>query len=201
MRVYLLRPGATAYNEERRYLGRSDLPLSPGGRAALTRADFSPRTVYVSPLRRAAETAELLFPEAGLHPISDLREMDFGLFEGKTYREMADWPAYRAWVEGGCLDAVPGGESKADFCHRTCAAFALLVDRALEAEEDYLVVVAHGGTQMAALERFVLPRGDYFSWQSPCGCGFALDAALWRRDRKLSLLERVCYTEGGEPWQ
>ena len=127
--------------------------------------------------------------------------MDFGLFEGKTYREMADWPAYRAWVEGGCLDAVPGGESKADFCHRTCAAFALLVDRALEAGEDYLVVVAHGGTQMAALERFVLPRGDYFSWQSPCGCGFALDAALWRRDRKLSLLERVCYTEGGEPWQ
>ena len=72
---------------------------------------------------------------------------------------------------------------------------------ALEAGEDYLVVVAHGGTQMAALERFVLPRGDYFSWQSPCGCGFALDAALWRRDRKLSLLERVCYTEDGEPWQ
>ena len=147
------------------------------------------------PARRAAETAELLFPEAGLHPISDLREMDFGLFEGKTYREMADWPAYRAWVEGGCVDAVPGGESKADFCHRTCAAFALLVDRALEAGEDYLVVVAHGGTQMAALERFALPRRGYFDWRAPCGGGFLLDAAPWGTRRLLDLAGEIRYAK------
>ena len=199
MRIYLLRHGETAYNAERRYLGRSDIPLSPGGRAALVRADFSPRTVYVSPLRRTAGTARILFPEARLQPVSDLREMDFGVFEGKNYQEMADWPEYRAWVEGGCLGPVPGGERKESFCRRTCLAFSRLADRALEAGEAELVIVAHGGTQMAVMEQCALPRGDYFSWQSPCGGGFVLEAALWRQDRKLRLLERVRYTRGGEP--
>ena len=56
MTVYLLRHGETEYNTQRRYLGRTDLPLSPKGRADLVPGDFSPGIVYVSPLRRAVET-------------------------------------------------------------------------------------------------------------------------------------------------
>ena len=52
MTVYLLRHGETEYNTQRRYLGRTDLPLSPKGRADLVPGDFSPGIVYVSPLRR-----------------------------------------------------------------------------------------------------------------------------------------------------
>ena len=40
MKVYLLRHGETAFNAEKRYLGRSDIPLSPEGMQALERADF-----------------------------------------------------------------------------------------------------------------------------------------------------------------
>ena len=60
MRVCLLRHGETAWNAQGRYLGRTDLPLTPAGRAALGPAGFAPARVYVSPLRRTAETAELL---------------------------------------------------------------------------------------------------------------------------------------------
>ena len=197
MKIYLLRHGETQYNAEKRYLGRTDVPLSPKGRRELAQAGFSPETVYVSPLRRTAETAEILFPEARLIPVPDLREMDFGMFEGRTYLEMDGLPEYREWVDGGCLGQIPGGEGKADFCERVCRAFAALVDREAENGEQYLVTVAHGGTQMAVMERYALPRRGYFDWLGPYGGGYVLDAAHWRKEHVLKLMETVQYTKGG----
>ena len=197
MTVYLLRHGETEYNTQRRYLGRTDLPLSPKGRADLVPGDFSPGIVYVSPLRRAVETAELLFPDAETEAVPGLREMDFGIFEGRSAAEMSGDPAYRQWVDGFCQGPVPGGESKDSFSRRTCRAFAALLDGAADRGEESLAVVAHGGTQMAVLERYALPRRDYFSWRAPPGGGFVLDAGRWREERVLTLLDTVRYTGGG----
>lgn len=196
MRIYLLRHGETEYNAQKRYLGNTDLPLSGKGRAELVPAGFAPEAVYVSPLRRTAETAGILFPDVRQIVVPDFREMDFGVFEGKSHRDMERLPAYREWVDGGCLGQVPEGESMAAFTARTCAAFQTLVDRALEAGTGPLVIVAHGGTQMAIMERFVLPHRDYFSWCGPTGGGFVLDAAPWRREHVLTLLDTVRYTRG-----
>ena len=196
MKIFLLRHGETEYNAQKKYLGRTDLPLSKAGREALVQADFAPGTVYVSPLRRTAETAEILFPDARQIVIPDLREMEFGIFEGRSYRDMEDFSPYRTWVDSGCLGQIPEGESMADFSHRTCAAFEALVDQALAARRETLVIVAHGGTQMAVMERFALPRKDYFSWHGPLGGGFVLDAHRWRAERVLILLDTVRYTRG-----
>ena len=84
----------------------------------------------------------------------------------------------------------------AAFSERTCAAFEALVSQALEAGEALLTIVAHGGTQMAALERFALPRRDYFSWRGSLGGGFVLDGVRWREERVLTLLDTVRYTRG-----
>jgi alpha-ribazole phosphatase len=43
----------------------------------------------------------------------------------------------------------------------------------LQTGED-LVIVAHGGTQMAVLERWGRPEREYYRWQTSCGCGFLL---------------------------
>ena len=196
MRVYLLRHGETAWNAQGRYLGRTDLPLTEAGRAALRKADLAPEAVFVSPLGRAAETAAILFPQARQIVVPDLREMDFGLFEGRGWRDMEDFAPYREWVDGGCRGPVPGGESMERFCQRTCAAFEALMDRAAEAGEPLLAIVAHGGTQMAVLERFALPRRDYFSWRGPLGGGFVLDGSRWSTDRILTVLDTVRYTRG-----
>ena len=171
MLTYLIRHGETAWNRERRYQGRTDIPLSDRGRALLGRADFSPERVYVSPLRRAMETAAVLFPEAEQITVPDFREMDFGAFEGRTADEMAADPAYRSWVEGGCTGRCPGGESLAEFSGRVWVAFVKL----LETEPERLVIVAHGGVQMAILERYARPHRDYFDWHASCGGGFVLD--------------------------
>ena len=195
MLIYLLRHGATAYNAEHRYQGRTDIPLSPEGRAALRQADFSPETVFVSPLSRAARTAAILFPGAAQVAVPDFTEMDFGGFEGRNFREMEHDAAYRAWVEGGCLDRCPGGESKAEFSNRVCRAFSELVDRQLLCGAKQLVIVAHGGVQMAVLERFALPHRAYFDWRPPCGGGFLLNAAPWQSRRLLELMDEIRYTE------
>lgn len=197
MKVYLLRHGETVYNAQGRYLGRTDLPLSPKGRGELVQAEVCPETVYVSPLRRTAETAGILFPGARQIAIPDFREMDFGIFEGKSYRDMEDLPAYQKWVDGGCQGQIPSGESMAAFSARTCAAFETVVNQALEAGGELLAIVAHGGTQMAVMERFALPRRDYFSWCGPLGGGFVLDTERWRKERILTLLDTVRYTRGG----
>ena len=118
MLIYLLRHGLTQDNQEKRYQGRRDVPLCPQGLAQLCRADVAPKTVMITSLQRTRQTAEVLFPDAELVVADGLKEMDFGVFEGRNYREMEYDPQYRAWVETGCEGRCPGGESKAEFCQR-----------------------------------------------------------------------------------
>ena len=197
MTIYLIRHGETAYNADFRYQGQRDIPLSPAGEAALTRADFTPETVFVSNLQRTHQTARRLFPEAKQIVVPELAEMDLGAFEGRSYRDMEDDAAYRAWVDGGCVGKCPGGESRAEFSERVCAAFAALVDERCAGGMPPLVIVAHGGVQMAVMERFALPEGDYFSWKGKCGGGYVLawEEALWKNEKKLRLERRVQYTK------
>ena len=187
MTVWLIRHGRTEWNDTGRYQGQTDLPLSNEGAAELVRADFSPKTVYVTPLKRTQETARILFPDARQIVIDDLREMDFGVFEGRTYIEMENDDDYRAWVEDNCRGRCPGGESREEFAARICAAFEKLMDES----EDDVVIVAHGGTQMSVMERFAVPHEPYFSRNAKNGTGYELDASNWRSDRTLELMRRV----------
>ena len=189
MTVWLIRHGRTEWNDTGRYQGQTDLPLSNEGAAELARAPFSPKTVYVTPLKRTQETARILFPDARQIVIDDLREMDFGVFEGRTYIEMENDAQYREWVEDKCRGRCPGGESREEFAARVCAAFEKLMDES----EDDVVIVAHGGTQMSVMERFAVPHEPYFSRNAKNGTGYELDASNWRSDRALSLIRRVSY--------
>ena len=152
------------------------------------------------PLTRAAESAALLFPRARLVPVEGLQEMHFGAFEGRSAQEMEDDPAYRAWVEGDCLGRCPGGESRAAFSDRCCAAFSRLVDEELRKGSPRMAVVAHGGTQMAVLERFGAPGRAYYAWCAPNGGGYVLRADRWASERTLDLVQEVCFAEGS-PWK
>ena len=195
MLIYLLRHGQTEYNAQKRYQGQRDIPLSPEGAAQLRRADFDPDVVYVSTLQRTSQTARILFPEAKLVPVDGLKEMCFGSFEGRNYIEMEHDPDYLAWVAANCESPCPDGETKAVFSERVCRAFAALVDRALADGEETLVILAHGGTQMAAMERYALPHADYYHWCAPNAGGYVLDAGDWAEQRVLHLLKTVQYTK------
>lgn len=177
MTVELIRHGETALQREHRYQGRLDAPLSPEGKRALKVAPACPSRVYVTSLLRARETAALLFPGVEQVVVPGLEEMDFGQFEGKNYQELSDNPAYQSWVDGLCLGPCPGGESKEGFCRRVCDAFVNLLESARELGEDSLMIVAHGGTQMAVMEQFATPRRNYFDWHLESGQGYRAEVA------------------------
>ena len=176
MKIYLIRHGLTEYNAQRRYQGRSDIPLSEAGRKALLSSGKTPDTVYVSPLRRARETASVLFPASEQFVLPDLTEMDFGIFEGRTADEMeADpvcGPAYRSWVAGMCTGHCPGGEDLAGFIERSVRGFLQAAELSHGAENMY--IVAHGGTQMALMKALGPEKEKYYEWQTPAGCGLVL---------------------------
>ena len=124
-----------------------------------------------------------------------MKEMCFGSFEGRNYIEMEHDPDYQAWVAANCESSCPDGERKDDFSDRVCRTFAALVDKALADGEEMLVILAHGGTQMAALERYGVPRRSYYRWCGPNAGGYVLDARDWAARYELRLVKTVQYTK------
>lgn len=93
-KLHLIRHGLTAGNLQGLYIGSgSDLPLCDEGRAQLKtlKKDFDYPVVplvFTSPMKRATETAEILFPGVRQIELDDLREMAFGKFEGRAVQEL-----------------------------------------------------------------------------------------------------------------
>ena len=191
--IELIRHGATELSECRCYQGRLDTPLSEAGRNRLTASEDKHNIIYITDKTRTAETADILFPEAEQRVVSELREMDFGDFEGRNYRDMENDADYRAWVEGGCWGRCPNGENRAEFSTRVCGAFSALVEKAMAEGREELLIVAHGGTQMAVLERWGEPKNEYYAWCSAPGTGWRLDTANW--PACLRVLGPVDYTK------
>jgi alpha-ribazole phosphatase len=183
MNVLLMRHGKTAGNLLRRYIGRTDEPLCPEGveHVIATGIDPTVKRVYVSPMRRAVETATIKFPNAQQIVINDLREMDFGDFEGLSADDMVENAAYRAWVESECHDECPNGESGAGFIERICHCFDELVRACIARGEKDLVIVAHGGTIMSILWKYAEERRNFYEWPVGNACFYraALDEATW----------------------
>lgn len=184
--VYLIRHGKTAGNMERRYVGSTDEPLCEAGIAEVNaRRDHmmavkQPGTVYVSPMLRCRQTAEILFPGAVQINVPDFREMDFGQFEYKNYEELAGDARYQAFIDsGGHLD-FPGAEPQQQFRLRVRNAFirclkkneAFMANLILDEPRKPLVFVLHGGTIMAILDAYARPHRDYFDWQTDPACGY-----------------------------
>lgn len=118
-RLALIRHAATAWTEAGRIQGRTDVPLSPGGREAASRWRPPPELAQArwvsSPLARAYETARLLGAgDIGHEP--RLIEMDWGRWEGRRLAELrAELGAAMAANEARGLDFRPdGGESPRD---------------------------------------------------------------------------------------
>ena len=113
----ILRHAATGWNAEGRLQGSTDIPLSAAGETAARSwrlpapADRWRR--MCSPLQRARRTAELVQPAAPVTVESRLREMSFGVWEGKSVAELRrEGGEQFAEAERLGLDfRPPGGES------------------------------------------------------------------------------------------
>lgn len=178
MKMWMIRHAETEYNKQRRYQGRLDLPISEKGRRSLAPSGEPVSRVYVSTLRRTAQTARILFPVAQLIEVPGLEEMDFGRFDGHTSEELESDPAYQEWIDSWCTTAIPGGESRQQFSERIVRAMTKLIEQAASAGEEKLVIVAHGGTIMSALETLGRPAREYYEWLPGNAEGYELEILL-----------------------
>src|SRR5918995_703333 len=112
--IVLVRHGETEWSRDGRHTGNTDVPLTERGKeqaqalgTALEGRSFT--RVLTSPLSRAAETARLAgFADA--EPRDEVREWDYGAYEGRKTAEIREErPGWTLWADG-----VPDGETAAE---------------------------------------------------------------------------------------
>ena len=170
-KVYLIRHGMTLGNSEKRYIGReNNEPLCPEGIMAVRKlgsrmpddllADID--RVFSSPLQRALQTAEILFPGRKIILLDDMTETDFGYFEGKNHAELDGDEIYQKWIDSNGADPIPGAEKREDLTERSVRALMTALGD-LNSDEN-IVIVCHGGNIMASLSE--LTGGGYYDFMT-----------------------------------
>ena len=97
MKIALIRHGKTEGNYKKRYVGKTDEPLADTKSLDL---DYPACDIVIaSNLKRCTQTAEFIYPNKEVKICHDLRECDFGDFEGKTYEELKENADYIKWLE------------------------------------------------------------------------------------------------------
>jgi broad specificity phosphatase PhoE len=159
VRFFLVRHGETAENMQMRYVGIRDEPLTGSGkkqarRAATALSKLPIRTIFSSPLRRAADTAIHIQAACGaeLRLDSRLMEGSFGDWEGLTRAEVLGLgrtnAALLARWESDSASAPPGGESIESVQKRV---LSLTEELRKEFAGSSIVIVSHVGPIKALL--------------------------------------------------
>ena len=150
-RLYLVRHGETEWNKSMKYQGHRDIPLSDEGRFQAAKISARLKTeklhnAYASDLSRALETAEIITGHHGLevNTVPELRETNFGLWEGLTYGEIDKQfhEVMQVWYDNPRDTKIPGGESLGEVADRCSKGLNLILNHNRGSN---VLVVAHGG--------------------------------------------------------
>lgn len=166
MEVWLIRHGETAWNAERRWQGHRDIPLNHEGvrqaeRLAARLQGEAFDAVYASDLCRASDTARIALPNTHILTTPEIREADFGSWEGLRWDEVeAQSPdVLSQWLADPFGFHAPGGESFHTLMTR-CNDWLTTLPRL-----DRIAVFTHGGPVRAMLHHvFGLPGERTFAF-------------------------------------
>lgn len=189
--ICLIRHGITEGNVRRLYYGSTNVPLAEKGIRELKRLTAEglypngPQARYFTTgMGRTEQTLKLIYGDQPFEVIKDLREIDFGAFEMKSYEELMAYEEYRDWINAtNDTKAPPGGESIRHFNERVIRGFEELRRRhslrSLELrhhDEDALsIVVCHGGT-ISSIMAHLWPgeQDNMYGWIPDPGHGYIL---------------------------
>lgn len=178
MKLWLVRHGQTQANVEKRYCGRSEMPLTAVG---ITQAqavsqkltDIAFDHFFCSELARAQQTAATLLQQRPFSFIRNplLNEIDFGDWEMHSAAELSDkYPIhYQAWCDDWQHITPPGGESFALFNQRIALFIKQL--RSLDSQANILIVSHQGVLRLLISQLLKLPPA--LMWH------FAIEQGAW----------------------
>lgn len=187
-KIHLIRHGLTYANENGLYIGRTDMPLSPGGLSRLLnmkKTGYYPPAIrfFSSPLSRCRQTLEVIYPGCKQEIVPELTECDFGEWEGKSVSQLKTDDRFIEWVSGKRTQ-IPGGEKTEEFQQRVKKGFESIVEKLMRAGDTDAVVCTHGGIVMLLMAAYALPRSPMQAWTGPDGGGFTLriTPGIWMRE-------------------
>jgi len=177
--IVAARHGETEWSRAGRHTSHTDVALTEAGRrraAALASvlSQWSFSLVLTSPLRRARETCELAGFGAVAEIVDDVREWEYGEYEGLTTPEIHQFnPGWNLWRDG-----CPGGETPEQVARRADR----VLGRLRSAGGDALVF-AHGHILRVAVARWL-------GFDAAAGARFALRAGAlsvlgWERETQV----------------
>lgn len=156
-KVYLVRHGETEWNKLGKFQGCIDTNLSKEGivQAECVSKKFNGNFdyIYTSPLKRAFHTAEIICGNKEIKPVAvqELREINFGEWEGLTIKEIMNSFAdeFYKWRNDEVEAPMCGGDlSLKKASTRAKTAIKEIVNKH---KGDSIIIVAHGGIIKAAL--------------------------------------------------
>ena len=119
IRILVIRPGTTEYDEQGRIMGRLNIPLSQDGTAQVAQtvqeiAHIPLEIVYTAPSKSSLQTAEAIAARtsAKVKKVDLFDNLDPGLWEGKLVDEVRSQQpkAYKGWEENPESVCPPEGE-------------------------------------------------------------------------------------------
>lgn len=179
MYITLLRHAETSGNLKHQFIGKTDLPLDPKGILTAKKSIHYPDAskVYSSNLMRTIQTARILFPNAEIIEEKELREIDFGIFEGKSHEQLEKNKDYRDWIASDGWTSPSGGEKMSDFSNRCVKRFKQIIESELNNSEKNVFFVLHGGSIMAIMNEFESSSREFFFWRTGNCEGFLLETS------------------------
>lgn len=200
-KLHLIRHGMTEGNLKGQYIGSTDIEITTNGIIELENLrneGIYPKCdmIFSSPMKRAVQTAKTIFPEKEIIVKDNLREIDFGEFEGKTADELKDRKDYTDWVSGK-LQGAPGGESNIEFATRLCTGIGEIVREMMDKGVYSAGVVMHGGAIMTLLSVAAVPRRRMAEWACGNGRGYTIriTPSLYQKSGILEVVAEI--PEGG----
>ncbi|APH19020.1 alpha-ribazole phosphatase [Clostridium botulinum] len=174
MNIYLIRHGETEHNKRKNFYGKLDVGLNEKGEKQSYKVgellkDVKFNKIYISDRKRTRETAERILEKNKfydkekniIYKDERINEIDFGLFEGKSYEEIGSlYPKEQEkWEKDWKNFAPPKGESAVVFYNRV----ENFMKHIQKEEDGNYLIVTHGGV-IRMIYSYILQNNMDFYW-------------------------------------
>ncbi len=176
VRIVLIRPAATEYDEQGRILGTLDIPLSEQGERDVSRIidEIRPlaiNAIYTGPCQSACQTATAIAEalDVKLRKIESLRNIDHGLWQGMLIEDVKRKQprVFRQWQEQPGIICPPEGEMLSEARQRVQAALTKILKKYKEGTVAFVIPDPLAGVvQGELLQREIV---DFWKTRSACG--------------------------------
>ncbi len=179
IKFHLIRHGKTYANEKKLYYGFSDLDISEKGKQHLV--FLKNYIIYpkgdmfiVSGLKRTIQTLEIIYGKKQFIIKEDLKEINFGDFELKSYEQLKQDKAYLKWIENIEENKIPNGENKRQFEDRVLKGFKDVFKMSLNNCFKDIVIICHGGVISTFMDKMFKNKYNFYEWTPIYGRGYTI---------------------------